>query len=394
VPGDYLTRFKQILSTLPDDKKKALYAKLKGLSADSRNDFIKEFVISYDNRHKKQPEVKAEPKAKPEQTPQKSEPKVKAKPKTKPEPKKADLPKNEMGQQGTYVILAAVSIICVAILIAVAIKNRQGIADLARAVGGESQISSEESAVISGDESRAAQAALAIQASASSEETTPPATPTPTPVPLAEDAPDLTGLVVVLDPGHQAETDYGMELLDPDTTITKLRCTSGATGVAANVKEYELTLQIALITKSYLEGCGASVVITRDTNDVYLSNQERANLAIASSPDVFIRIHCDGAPDSSISGVRVYVPESGSYTNSSIRMADTLGQLVADSRGTEYLGSVATGLYTGLNYADSIRSFQLVCGYISNSEDEKALTEEDTQYAIADAIARFCDTIK
>jgi len=212
-------------------------------------------------------------------------------------------------------------------------------------------------------------------------------------VPLPDDHPDLTGLVVVLDPGHQAETDPGMELLDSDTTISKMRCTSGAVGVAANVKEYELTLEIALLTKAYLEECGASVVITRETNDVDISNQERANLAVASSPDVFIRIHCDGAPDSSIEGVRVYVPETGSYTGSSVRMADTLGQLVADARGCDYLGCISTGLYTGLNYADSIRSFQLVTGYISNSADEKALSEEETQYQIASAIAEFCATI-
>ncbi len=388
MPEEYLSRFKEILAVLPPDKKKALHAKLKTLPEDDRNGFIKDFVLSYENRNKKKKEDKPQEK-KPEVRQEFKKP---SKPAVKVETKADESSESEMGQHNTYVILALVSIICVGILIGVAIKNRNDIADLVSAIEGESAISSDASG-ITGDESAALAAAEAI---AQTEMTTnaPTPTPTPSPVPLADDHPDLTGLVVVLDPGHQEETDYGMELLDPDSTITKYRCTSGAIGVAANVKEYELTLQIALITKAYLEECGASVVITRESNNVTLSNQERANLAIASDPDVFIRIHCDGAPDSSCQGVKVYVPESGSYTSTSGRMADTLGNLVAEARGTEYLGCQATGLYTGLNYADSIRSFQLVAGFISNSEDEKELTEEDTQLAIAGAIAKFCETIK
>jgi N-acetylmuramoyl-L-alanine amidase len=217
---------------------------------------------------------------------------------------------------------------------------------------------------------------------------------TPTPVPLKNDHPDLSGLVIVIDPGHQAETDSDTETLAPDSTIVKPRCTSGAVGVSTNAREYEITLEVGLIAKSYLEECGADVIITRDTNDIDLSNQERANLAVAANPDIYIRLHADASPESETSGVRVFIPEDGSFVAEDTSLADQLGAIVAGNQGVNYLGTFATDAYTGLNYASSIRSFQLVMGYISNSDDEKRLTDSESQYELAVSIADFCALIK
>ena len=218
-----------------------------------------------------------------------------------------------------------------------------------------------------------------------------PATPTPspTPVPLADDHPDLTGLVIVIDPGHQQEADTELEESIPGTTAEKERATSGAVGINSGVKEYELTLEYANVLKEYLEGCGAEVILTRTENDVDISNIERAQIAIDNDADYFIRIHADSAPDSEISGVKVYVPSTGSYSSSIASTGEDLADAVAEAIGLPSLGSVQSNMYTGLNHADSVKSYQLVVGYLSNSDDDSVLNLDDTPYKVAVAVSEF-----
>lgn len=222
---------------------------------------------------------------------------------------------------------------------------------------------------------------------------TPTVTPTPAPtiVPVAANHPDLTGLTVVIDPGHQETTDYEQELYASWLSATKPRCTCGTTGIVTEMPEYELTLQYSLIIRDYLEQCGANVILTRDANDVNISNQERAQTANENGADVFIRIHADAAGDSAASGVRVYTPDSGSFTDTSPEYAEQLAELVAEAEGLEVNAVRATSLYTGLNYANTLRSFQISLGFLSNSDDEAILVTEENMAAVAEAISVFCE---
>jgi N-acetylmuramoyl-L-alanine amidase len=415
MPQDYNARFKEILSRLAPDKKKELYARMHSLPAEEREGFIRDFVQKYDARKTHQakpaPQGKAPQKKKVHERP--SEPavkKVKPEKQHKPEkpakpvkvPKKAD--KSELKKTEEEIKPSdkkenkspLLSKIIVGILIALlgagaiaitAINNHEDISKLLSIIRGETQ--AVETSATENEYKIAASLAVQTSATAAETEATTPA-PTPTPIEIKADAPDLTGLVIVIDPGHQAETDETEESLFPGATVGKPRCTSGAVGVDINTREYEVTLEIALAAKAYLEACGASVILTRETNDVNLSNQERADIAVAASPDIFIRIHADSVPDSEVSGVIAYVPETGSYVDSDKKLADSLGTLVAEAQGIDYLGCFATNAYTGLNYADSVKSVQLVVGFLSNSEDEARLNDDANTYEIAAAIAEFC----
>ena len=231
-----------------------------------------------------------------------------------------------------------------------------------------------------------------LETSAPTPSPTPTVTPTPEPtrVPLAADHPDLTGLTVVIDPGHQETTDTQEELYASWLSATKPRCTCGAAGIVTGTSEYALTLDYSLIIADYLEQCGATVILTRDSNDVNISNQERAQIAVDNNADVFLRIHTDAAGDSAASGVRVYIPDSGNYTDTSSELGNTLAGLVAEAEGLEVNDVRATSLYTGLNYANTIRSFQISLGFLSNSDDEAILTNEDNMANVAQAISVFC----
>ena len=425
MPQDYNARFKEILSRLAPDKKKELYSRMHSLPAEEREGFIKDFVQKYDARKASKPQPQKKPEAKPApkgKTPQKktvhekpaesSGKKVKHDKPAKPvkqekpardvkAPKKADKPEikkteevkpsdkkeNKSPLLSKIIVGILIALLGTGAIAITAINNHEDISKLLSIIRGETQ-AIETSAT---ENEYKIAASLAVQSSGTEAETeaTTPA-PTPTPIEIKEDAPDLTGLVIVIDPGHQAETDETEESLFPGSTVGKPRCTSGAVGVDINTREYEVTLEIALATKAYLEACGASVILTRETNDVNLSNQERADIAVAASPDIFIRIHADSVPDSEVSGVIAYVPDSGSYIDSDKKLADSLGTLVAEAQGIDYLGCFSTNAYTGLNYASSVKSVQLVVGFLSNSEDEARLNDDANTYEIAAAIAEFC----
>ena len=428
---DYNARFKEILSRLAPDKKKELYSRMHSLPAEEREGFIRDFVKKYDARKMPQKtEAPAKPRKKPEakhapqgKVPHKNEtpgkpaepvrkkvkPKKPAEPvrkKIKPEkpvkaPKETEVheterseePKDSEQKENKSPLLSKIIVgILIALLgagaIAItAINNHEDISKLLSIIRGETQ--PVETSATENEYKIAASLAVQTSGTAAETEATTPA-PTPTPIVIKEDAPDLTGLVIVIDPGHQAETDDTEETLFPGATVGKPRCTSGAVGVDINTKEYEVTLEIALATKAYLEACGASVILTRETNDVNLSNQERADIAVAASPDIFIRIHADSVSDSEVSGVIAYVPDSGNYIETDKKLADSLGTLVAEAQGIEYLGCFSTNAYTGLNYSTSVKSVQLVVGFLSNSEDEARLNDDSNTYEIAAAIAEFC----
>lgn len=428
---DYNARFKEILSRLAPDKKKELYSRMHSLPAEEREGFIRDFVKKYDARKMPQKtEAPAKPRKKPEakhspqgkvhhknETPgkpaepvrKKVKPEKPAEPvrkKVKPEkpvkePKETEVheaerseePKTSEQKENKSPLLSKIIVgILIALLgagaIAItAINNHEDISKLLSIIRGETQ--PVETSATENEYKIAASLAVQTSGTAAETEATTPA-PTPTPIVIKEDAPDLTGLVIVIDPGHQAETDDTEETLFPGATVGKPRCTSGAVGVDINTKEYEVTLEIALATKAYLEACGASVILTRETNDVNLSNQERADIAVAASPDIFIRIHADSVSDSEVSGVIAYVPDSGNYIETDKKLADSLGTLVAEAQGIEYLGCFSTNAYTGLNYSTSVKSVQLVVGFLSNSEDEARLNDDSNTYEIAAAIAEFC----
>ena len=216
-----------------------------------------------------------------------------------------------------------------------------------------------------------------------------PATPTPTPVPLKSDHPDLKGKTIVIDPGHQAVANTELETVIEKTSAEKEKGTTGAVGINTGAKEYEVTLRYALVLKEYLEGCGAKVILTRDSDDADISNIERAKIATDNNADYFIRLHADSAPDAKISGVKVYVPATGKYSKTAAKDGKKLADIVAEGIGSTSLGSVQSKMYTGLNHADSVKSYQLVIGYLSNSTDDALIANDETPYKVAVAVSEF-----
>jgi N-acetylmuramoyl-L-alanine amidase len=149
-----------------------------------------------------------------------------------------------------------------------------------------------------------------------------------------------------------------------------------------------------MILKSYLEGCGANVIMTRTENDVDLSNQERAKMATSSNCDLFLRIHADSANDSKTSGIQMYVPSTGENYQTDMTRGKELGEKLSEIMQIPFNGVLSTEVYTGLNFAKSANSLQISLGYLSNSDDEAVITNEEMQYKIVVCLAQFCEQYK
>ena len=109
--------------------------------------------------------------------------------------------------------------------------------------------------------------------------------------------------VICIDPGHQTRGNSAKEPIGPGATETKAKVTGGATGVATGQTEYQLNLDVSLKLRDALESKGYTVIMTRTTNNVDMSNSERAKIANDANAAAFIRIHANSIDSSSVKGV-------------------------------------------------------------------------------------------
>lgn len=227
-------------------------------------------------------------------------------------------------------------------------------------------------------------------------------TPKPTAVPIpasgellipyvakSVDPTRLAGHVVVLDPGHQRHPNYDLELIAPWTTETKIKTSSGTSGIVA---EYIYNLDFSLKLQAYLEAQGCVVFMTRTTHDVDLSNIDRALFAVANNPDAYLRVHCNGGKPAA-NGVGIYVNDTGAYAADVKVWGQWLADELCESTGAKNNGVHPGSSYTGLNWANSIPSYLVEMGYMTNAAEDKRLNNPDYQMELCEGYADFIERI-
>lgn len=199
----------------------------------------------------------------------------------------------------------------------------------------------------------------------------------------------FSGFVVTIDPGHQSRSDQSPEPIGPGATVTKPRVLGGTTGVSTRIPEYEIALQISMNLKQRLEAAGVKVVMTRQTNDVNVSNAERARIANAAGADLFVRIHADGSPDTSISGISTLYPESNQWTAAiaqpSKRAAELIHAAVISATGAVCRGTIARGDLSGFNHSQ-VPVVLVESGFMSNPVEDRLLASPHYQDKLAQGI--------
>lgn len=202
--------------------------------------------------------------------------------------------------------------------------------------------------------------------------------------------------VVAIDAGHQARGNSQLEPIGPGASTQKAKVAGGATGTATRIPEYQTTLNVSLKLRDVLQSRGYKVVMIRTTNDVNISNRERAEMANNAGVGAFIRLHCDGIGNSGVTGASVQEPANGNpyMSAGNVSASQSLGRTVLNhycsTTGIRNRGMAARNDLSGINWCKTPVCL-LEMGFISNGDEDRKLNNSDFQQKIAEGIANGID---
>jgi len=203
------------------------------------------------------------------------------------------------------------------------------------------------------------------------------------------------GRVVCIDAGHQGHQNSEKEPIGPGAAETKMKVTSGTSGVATGVPEHKLTLAVALKLQNVLQQRGYSVIMCRTSADVNISNAERASIANNAGASAFIRIHADGAQSPSAAGGSTLAPSgSNPYCAAIASSSQKLAKCVINSycakTGMKNRGVQITDSMTGLNWSQ-VPVTIIEMGFMTNPAEDQLMQTESFQQSAAEGIADGID---
>lgn len=194
----------------------------------------------------------------------------------------------------------------------------------------------------------------------------------------AEPVGRLKGMLIGLDPGHQRHANRDKEPIAPGSGEMKKKVSSGTQGVKTRINEYETNLTIALKLRDRLEAEGATVIMTRETHDIDISNVERAQMMNAAGVDIWLRVHCNGSDNHDVYGMSMYVRKTGSCAEESRAAAELLLSEMSAATGAKDRGVHLSDNYTGNNWSE-VPCVLVEMGYMTNAEEDVLLNDPDYQ---------------
>ena len=202
---------------------------------------------------------------------------------------------------------------------------------------------------------------------------------------------EASRFLVAIDAGHQGQGNFGQEPIGPGASETKTKVAAGTRGTTTGVPEYQLTLDVSLKLRDELEQKGYRVLMIRETNDVDITNAERAQMANEAEADVFVRIHANGSDSSSANGAMTICqtssnPYNSEYYSDSRRLSELVLDAYTEATGIRRERIWETDTMSGINWCE-VPVTILEMGYMTNPEEDTKMQDPDFQETMAAGIA-------
>ena len=204
-----------------------------------------------------------------------------------------------------------------------------------------------------------------------------------------------SGKIIAIDPGHQAKGNSEKEPIGPGASEKKAKVASGTQGNATGIPEYKLTLAVSLKLKEELLNRGYQVYMIRETDDVNISNAERAEMANRSGADIFVRVHANSLSDTSVHGALTMCqtsknPYNGNLYSKSSALSKAVVKGICDTTGFKDRGVQESDTMSGINWC-KIPVTIVEMGFMSNAEEDKKMATDEYRAKIAKGIADGID---
>ena len=201
---------------------------------------------------------------------------------------------------------------------------------------------------------------------------------------------------IAVDPGHQLRRNNELEPIGPGASLKKAKVAPGTRGVVTNVPEYQLTLDVSLKLRDELLARGYNVLMIRETNDVNISNRERAAMATEAGADIFVRIHADASENSYDIGILAISPTGNNpYVShlyaKSRALSDEILSATVSATGAHERGVLEADNMIGINWS-TIPVTIIEMGFMTNPEEDRLMQTEEYQRKLVIGIADGIDS--
>jgi N-acetylmuramoyl-L-alanine amidase len=176
----------------------------------------------------------------------------------------------------------------------------------------------------------------------------------------------------------------------------KTKVAGGTKGTTTGIPEYQLTLDVSLKLRDALEEKGYQVVMIRETNDVDITNSERAQIANEADADAFIRVHANGSDSASANGAMTICqtssnPYNSEYYEDSKRLSELVLDAYTEATGIRKERVWETDTMSGINWC-MVPVTIIELGYMTNPEEDMKMQDEEFQNTMVEGIVAGIET--